>query len=544
MKLLQTAVITLAAGLLSGELQAQTTFPTESTFNLRADQPGRIVFSGSKTAELFAKEVDESFKGVLEHSYVSQTDGKFPSGFVNASPAQQPWTGTMWTRDAGAFLRELVAWGYYEHARQTAQCLMDFVGTNREGFIAFPRYFAPKNGRESGTEMDGHAAIIIAMVSLWERLPEEEPFRARLYGFLHQENSPVRYIHHELENHPLIAGSGEFGGGDPKSLHDNVVQNNLCALALLSAANMEEQAGDRVTAKLWRKDADKIFHSMEKYLVDENGSWIWCIEPTTLKPDTKVLKKAVNVGFGGLNGVACMSSDVFGFEPSDWQWQGAVTHGKKTFDELYSFPLRKAQFEKYGMWPQFNLIHDGLLTGPSYGQGCALQTMLLFDKLDMAGHALGFLAQATFDAPGITFNPPRLSPYYFYERLYSPDAQGKGDLSVGCGPLNLVNVAEPLKVARLIVGMDDTSLKQVSIIPRVLADWSGYSVENWPIRTSHGVVRADFSFERKNGEAVFHLKVKEGQSVPKLAVRMPGKSKTVWKRESNVKEIQWSESER
>ena len=539
MKLVRTAIPILTTGLFSGVLRAQTTLPTESVFNLPADQPGRIAFSGSKTAELFTKEVDESFKGVLEHSYVSQQDGKFPIGFINASPAQQPWSGTMWTRDAGAFLRELVDWGYYEHARQTALCLMDFVGTSREGFIAFPRYFAPKNGRERGTEMDGHAAIIIAMVSLWQRLPAEDPFRRRLYEFLHQKNSPVRYIHYELENHPLIAGSGEFGGGDPKSLHDNVVQNNLCALALLSTANMEEQAGDRATADLWRKDADTIFQSMEKYLVDENGSWIWCIEPKTLKPDPAVVKKAVNVGFGGLNGVVCMSSDVLGLEPSDWQWRGAVVHGEKTFDELYSFPLRKAQFEKYGMWPQFNLIHDGLLTGPSYGQGYALQTMLLFDKLAMAGHALDFLAQSTFDAPGITFNPPRLSSYYFYERLYSPDAQGKGDLSVGCGSLNLVNVAEPLKVARLIVGVDDTSLREISIIPRLPPDWSGYSVENWPIRTSNGMVRADFSFERQNGTAVFHLQIKEGQSLPKLVVRMPAKDKSVLKRENNIKEVRF-----
>jgi len=539
MRLLQTTIILLIVKMLCLEVQAQTTLPLEETFNLQADQPGQLAFSGSKTAELFTKEVDESFRGVLEHSYVSQPDGKFPPGFVNASPALQPWSGTMWTRDGGAFLRELVDWGYYQHACQTAECLMNFVGTNREGLIAFPRYFALKNGYESGTEMDGHAAIIISLVTLWQRLPAEDPFRARLYNFLHKENSPVRYINHQLEDHPLITGSGEFGGGDAKSLHDNVVQNNLCALALLSAANMEDEAGDHAAARHWRKDASTIFHNMEKYLVDEDGSWIWCIEPKTLQPDAAVLKKPVNVGFGGLNGVVCMSSDVLGFEPSAWQWQGTVVHGEKTFEKLYAFPLRKAQFEKYGVWSQFDKIHDGLLTGPSYGQGYALQTMLLFDKLDMAGHALDFLAQATFDAPGITFNPPRSSPYYFYERLYSPDAQGHGELAVGCGPLNLVNVAEPLKVARLIAGMDDTSANQVVIIPRLPPSWSSYSAVNWPIRTSRGMVRADFSYQRSNGLATFHLEVKSGPSLPKLAVRLPAKDKTVWKRRDNVEEIQF-----
>jgi hypothetical protein len=387
--------------------------------------------------------------------------------------------------------------------------------------------------------MDGHAGIIISLVTLWQRLPAQDSFRSRLYDFLHRENSPVRLIHHQLENHPLITGSGEFGGGDAKSLHDNVVQNNLCALALLITADMEDEAGDHATAKLWRKDAKSIFGNMEKYLVAKDGSWIWCIEPKTLEPDPAVLKKPVNVGFGGLNGVACMSSDVLGFDPAAWPWQKIVVHGETTFEKLYDFPPRKAQFEKYGFWSQFNGIHDGLLTGPSYGQGYALQTMLLFDKLDMAGHALDFLAQATFEAPGITFNPARPSPYYFYERLYSPDAQGHGDLAVGCGPLNLVNVAEPLKVARLIVGLDDTSLKEVVIMPRLPPEWSGYSVENWPIRTSHGMVRADFSFAKKDGRAVFHLRVKQGQPLPNLAVRLPAKGRAVWQRHDNVDEIQF-----
>src|ERR1700722_15684364 len=110
MRLLQKTIIILLAGLFTGELRSQTPLPSPAVFNLQADQPGRLVFSGSKTADLFTKEVNESFQGVLERSYVSQADGKFPPGFVNASPAQQPWSGTMWTRDAGAFLRELVDW--------------------------------------------------------------------------------------------------------------------------------------------------------------------------------------------------------------------------------------------------------------------------------------------------------------------------------------------------------------------------------------------------------------------------------------------------
>ena len=518
-----------------GGVCAQTNSPLEaSSFNLQADKPGRLEFFGSDTAVLFTKEVNESFQGALKLNYVSISDGKFPLGFLQASPIPQGWSGTMWTRDGGTFLRELVLWGYYQHACQVAQCLMDFVGTNQVGFISFPRYFKPGMVHESGTEMDGNAAIMISMVMLWQRLPQQDKFRTTLYQFLHQPSSPVRGIHYQLQKSPLIPGTGEFAGGNPKDPYCNVVQNNLCALAFLSAANMEDEAGDHSTAKLWRNDAKTLFHNIEKYLVSDDGSWIWCIDPD-LKYDPQILNKAVNVGFGGLNGVVCMSSDVLGVDSITWPWQGAVVHGEKTFDELYAFPLRKELFDKYGIWTQFNLIHQGNQTGPSYGQGYALQTMLLLDKMDMAGHGLDFLVHATFDCQDVTFENGRLNPYYFFERLYAPGVKG----TAGCGPLNLVNVTEPLKVARLIVGVDDTSSDKVQIIPRLPPSWSGYHVENWPIRTSHGVVRADITCEKKDGRLAFTLKVKEGGPIPKLAVRLAEKDKTVWKHQDDVEEFKF-----
>ena len=506
-------LVLAVAGFFCAQLHAQKTSPDKPTpFNLQADAPGRVDFFGSENAALFSKEVTESFKGVLTYDFVSEPGSKYPLGFINASPASQPWYGTMWTRDAGTCMRELVYWGYYQHACQVASCVMDYVGTNSDGYIAFPRLIDPQSGPQSGSEMDGQASTIIAMVALWQRLPANDPFRAQLYQFLHQKSSPVRSLDHFLKSGPLIPGSGEFGGGsDPKNLYCNVVQNNLCALALLSAANMEEEAGDHDTAKQWREDANTLFHNIEKYLVSSDGSWVWCID-SNLQSNPEILKKAVNVGFGGLNGPLCMSPDVLGFDSAMWPWQGVVTHGEKTFDALYNVPIRKVQFDKYGMWPQFDTIHQGLLTGASYGQGYALQTMLVLDKMNMADHGLDFLAHATFDAKGVDFPHGRLSPYYFYERIYSPDAQPP--LESGCGPLNLVNVAEPLKIARLIVGVDDTSTNQVEIIPRLPPSWSGYRVENWPIRTSHGIVRADISCERKDGSIHFSLKIRQGGSIP------------------------------
>jgi hypothetical protein len=554
--MIRNIIIILVTGLFCGGLQAakspmpeasgtsQSVSKSSVVFILPSDHPGKLAFFGSETADLFTKELDESFKGALALDYISKPDSKFPLGFLNASPSGQPWYGTMWTRDAGTFMRELVFWGYYEHACEVAQCVMDYVGTNSDGFIAFPRYIDPQQGRLSGSEMDGQAATIIAMVALWQRLPAGDPFRARLYQFLHQKSSPVRGIHYLLEHGPLIPGSGEFGGGKG---HDdyNVVQNNLCALALISSANMEDEVGNHATAKAWRKDAKTLFRNIEKYLINKRGAWIWGIDINTLKPNRTDEDSAANSGGGGLNGVVCMSADVLGFDPATWPWQGALVHGEKTFEDLYSFPPRKERFDKYGFWAQMNYTHKGLLTSPSYGQGYALQDMLLFEKLAMAGHGLDFLAQTTYKSPDVIFsfrkeNYGRLSPYYFYERMYSPDAKGQIEMTAGCGPLNLVNVSEPLKVARLIAGVDDTSLNEVRIIPRLPPSWTGYRMENWPIRTSHGLVRADVSFERTNGVVNFALEVKQGGPIPRLAVRLPRKKGTVWRYQDSVEESKFT----
>ena len=51
----------------------------------------------------------------------------------------------------------------------------------------------------------------------------------------------------------------------------------------------------------------------------------------------------------------------------------------------------------------------------------------------------------------------------------------------GCGALNLVNVAEPLKIARLILGIDDSDPADLRWIPRPPHGWQGLEASSWPI---------------------------------------------------------------
>ena len=456
---------------------------------------------------------------------MKSADG-FPAGFISASAPGMPWAGSMWTRDAGTFMRELVMRGYYQHAALLAECLMHLVEKNQDGFYAFPRYF---KGSESGTgtEFDGTGAIVIGMVLLWQRLADGDQTRDHIREFLFQDSSPVNYFRFALQKEPLIAGTGEFGCGMriPGECY-NVVQNNLIMLALLSVARMADESGKPVVAAEDRHLADKLREGMDKYLVGEDGAWIWAVDTKTLKPDAAVLNSPVNLGTGSLNGVGAMYADVLGFLPLDSSWDG-VKHSEQTFDDLYGTPLRKTEFDRYGIWTQTDLLAAGMGSSPSYGQGYATQVMLLYDKLAMAGKALSWLANATYD-PLPEYKLRRASPYYFYERTYSPDAVGKIKLEEGCGALNLVNVSEPLKVARLLLGVDDLTSGHVQIIPRIPPDWRGLETANWPIWTGDGIARARIRFERKGTGAEFTLQLLPGQKIDDLKVRMPSKNGHVW----------------
>ena len=111
---------------------------------------------------------------------------------------------------------------------------------------------------------------------------------------------------------------------------------------------------------------------------------------------------------------------------------------------------------------------------------------------------------------------------------------GKTGIGQGCGALNLVNVTEQLKVARLILGVDDTSRREVKIIPRLPKSWKGVEALNWPIRTARGVVRADIRFEKKDGAGAFSIKVKSGGPIPELRVRMPLEKGFEWLTQEDV----------
>ena len=78
---------------------------TQDVFS--ADRMPTLAFHGTREAELFTREVAESFKAVLAKNYVSGETDTMPAGFVSASVDGRPCTGTMWTRDCAMALTKM-----------------------------------------------------------------------------------------------------------------------------------------------------------------------------------------------------------------------------------------------------------------------------------------------------------------------------------------------------------------------------------------------------------------------------------------------------
>lgn len=90
---------------------------------------------------------------------------------------------------------------------------------------------------------------------------------------------PVRMTQ-TLATAPLIAGSGEFGGGAAPGIWFNVVQNAYAAGALLAMASLEKDANDSAQQAHYTEAATTLRSNMLQHLVNStDGSW-YC-EPVT-----------------------------------------------------------------------------------------------------------------------------------------------------------------------------------------------------------------------------------------------------------------------
>lgn len=464
---------------------------------LKLNKPGCIQFVGSAVSETFTKEIQESFAGVMEKNYYYDDEN---IGFISASVDGRAWEKTMWTRDAGVFLRELVHWGYTGSAFLTARRLIRLCARNPEGFYTFPERFEPGKP-DFGKEIDGTSAILVGFSMLARRLMQIGTDLAmemleELLAFVNAVESPLAFFIKETEEKRLLPGTGEFGGGMfVEGEYCNVVQNMLAVNALVGWEKAYEEFGDTARAEQVRMAAGRLESNVRKYLV-KNKEFIWCVEPEQLLPLKDVLKASANVGFSGINGVGAMACDVRTEKELNAWWgrEPAIN----TFESLLQSPGRKEQYEKYGLYLQFENYCEGMLTSPSYGQGYALQLALSMGLKEYADRLLRYLVEHT-ENPHEEYILHRHSKYWFYERMLSPDyfalPEERRTVTEGCGALNLVNVAEPLKAARLMAGLNDLSSENTPV-PVFLGGTQRVQIRNWAMNENGKLVYRDYDIAR------------------------------------------------
>ncbi|MCD9025039.1 hypothetical protein [Cohnella silvisoli] len=482
----------------------------------------KLQFQGSEAAEHFSRQLEESFLGIVRKNLIADP-AQGPVGFVAASVDGRYWSDTMWSRDQGTFMRELIHYGEFELAKAAWQASVDHVALNREGYYSFPMYVYPNQPR-SGEEMDGTTVWLVSSFLLWERLPAEDAVRYRIEKYLLADTSPLRYILFILEKQPFVSGCGEFGGGIrmPTQPFYNVVQNGMVAM-MLEFAGTRLKSGTRQAEALelgnrCLRTAAGLKESMLNRMVFEDGSWIWCLDPDTGRQAAdEILNDEGNKGFAGINGILTHSSDVYGFMPLTRGDGWFVPASVQTFYKLLTTSHRMERFAKYGMFSQFDLEWEGNLTSASYGQGYAIQCMLLLDRPELYTKAVQYLIDATLEP---VYPVTRDSRFWFYERYLCPDSEIPDGWEEGCGALNLVNVTEPLKCARLMLGVDDTGMETVSIVPRLPVGWTFAEATGLPVRTPSGYTRIDIRISSDSEGSVTSVTGEAADALPELRIRL------------------------
>jgi len=117
-----------------------------------------------------------------------------PAGWVQVSPAGQIDAGTLWSRDTGTFLRELVAFGEIDRAKAVALNLVRIAPINAAGFHAWPGHYNCRQPQGQPDEQDGVSAIVIALVNLLQRLSPSDPAYATLRKFLRGPQAPAKFF--------------------------------------------------------------------------------------------------------------------------------------------------------------------------------------------------------------------------------------------------------------------------------------------------------------------------------------------------------------
>lgn len=442
----------------------------------------------------------------LLDKYDDGSSGYFERGFLHTSTGPAPGTNyyhDVWSRDGGRGLIELACLGYTTQAAEVARyfCRHLNAGNHWARTIQHP---ANPDAPDS-LELDGNALALLGVYNAWRvngrsrELAEE---------FLPTCRAVLEWAREQAQASPygsLLPCISELTG-NPRGPYPvyGVFPNVGMVVALRACAELASCAQDAATVQAMLTLADQVAQSVLQWLVSREGI-------RTCVPR--------GVWMNGLDG-----RDGAPYDNAEWEGHGfPVFHWTRQlpfvlWSDAFGFDLRSSLnlevdlrslnyllgemnkgrfFRRYGFvsntaWTGMANRHDDTMAG--YGQGFFTQACLVADCVNAYSLCLEGYARLAYDGEVCEPLTYERDPWILHECFHYEHYEDGRDHTFGrlCGHEpggldnpgdegNLVQMAEGLKVFRLVAGVDDFTPGRLRLMPRLPWGWDGLELDNYPI---------------------------------------------------------------
>jgi hypothetical protein len=339
-------------------------------------------------------------------------------------------------------------------------------------------------------ETDGHGFLMLSHWVAWVRAGQPE-------SWVRERWEPIReaadFIGWAIDNpelsfseHGLLYAESE-GGMSKVTFYCNVP----CWLGLLGHARMATVIGETEAAAHWQSRADAILDAMNAYFPGNVDPWgdVW---------DPAKTAHWANYHTGSLAPLY-MGMEHWGYDVLPNLPEGWLERTRRSYD----MSLERMQ-------PAWCAP-----AGIGYGQCYHAQSALIMDRMEDARQTVEWMAKLSF--------APRLPhPFRVPEgSIVASDGsvwRRWGDLG------NLYQMNDVVRTIQVMTGADDLAADGPKLMPRVPADWEGFTLTGQPLRVTSGGTSAqamlDIDLRRDNAAHTQSMTLKADRPVDRLRVRM------------------------